>query len=137
MLVQEFQRSIPEHGEVSVVIVGDNVTHAVLKKPKPGGFIVHEHWEGTNTLHVPTNEEVTFARKVVRVSGERFGHFPPISRVDMFRDNSNELAMMELTIIGPMMYIDVNPKVAEALVERLHHELPTICSCKYPERSEL
>lgn len=137
MLVQEFHSSISEHGEVSIVMIGDNVSHAVLKRPAPGGFLVHEHWGGITKLHVPTQEEITFARKVVRVSGERFGHFPSFSRVDLIRDNSNELALMEFTPVCPMIYINGNPNVAEALAAHLHNELQNVCSCEDSGRSGL
>jgi glutathione synthase/RimK-type ligase-like ATP-grasp enzyme len=136
MLVQEFQSSISEQGEVGVVVIGNNVTHAVLKKPKPGGFLVHEHWGGTYTLHVPIQEEIAFAEKVLRVSGVHFGPFP-YARVDMIRDNSNELALIELTAIAPGLQLASNPEAAKVLAEHLHHGLHTICSCEDSGRSEL
>jgi glutathione synthase/RimK-type ligase-like ATP-grasp enzyme len=137
MLVQEFQRSISEQGEVSVVIIGNNVTHAVLKKPKPGGILVHEHWGGTTKLHVPTQEEIAFARNVVREIGKPLGHFLLRARIDMIRDNSNELALMELSATSPHLHLAKNPEAAKIFAEHLHHELCTICSCEDSRRTEL
>jgi glutathione synthase/RimK-type ligase-like ATP-grasp enzyme len=106
MLVQELSTQYKtEQGEqVGVVVVGDNVTHAVLKKPKPDSFLVHLSWGGDQTLYQPTEEKIGFTKQVVRVTGQRFGHFPLRARVDMSRDNSNELDLMEQTADCPGLY---------------------------------
>jgi hypothetical protein len=45
MILQPFQHSITEQGESATMVVGDTITHAVLKKPKLDHFSPMNIWE--------------------------------------------------------------------------------------------
>ena len=61
MLIQPFQYNIVEKGEVSLVIIKGQYTHAVLKVAKAGDFRVQDDFGGSVHDYTPSQEEISFA----------------------------------------------------------------------------
>lgn len=114
MMVQEFQANIVEKGEISMMVFNGEFTHAVLKVAKAGDFRVQDDFGGSVTDYVPSEAEILFAEKTVRMAPE----LPIYARVDIFRDNSNEIALAELEIFEPELWFRLNNAAATVLA---HH----------------
>ena len=107
-IVQPFQKNIVEKGEISLIIINGEFTHAVLKIAKPGDFRVQDDFGGTVHDYTPTSEEIAFAEKAIKACNE----LPLYARVDIFTDNDNKLAIAELELIEPELWFRNHPEAA-------------------------
>jgi len=115
MMLQPFQKNILTHGEISVMIIGGKFTHAVIKKAKTGDFRVQDNFGGTVALHEPSEKEIEFAEKAVTT----ISPLPAYARVDIIRDNEDELALIEIELIEPELWFRLCPEAATALASHL------------------
>ena len=113
MMLQPFQNSIVEKGEISLMIINGKYTHAVLKKAKKGDFRVQDDWGGTVHANTPNHKEITFAEKAVKACIE----MPIYARVDITTDNDGKLAIVELELIEPELWFRNYPKAASFLAD--------------------
>lgn len=111
MMLQPFQHEIAASGETSLVVVGGRFTHAVRKAVRPGDFRVQDDHGGTVHAHEPGGEEVELAERAVAACRRR----PAYARVDVVRGNDGGLALMELELIEPELWLRRHPPAAEAL----------------------
>lgn len=109
-MLQPFQKNIFK-GEISLMVMGGQFTHAVLKVAKPGDFRVQDDFGGSVHDYQPTQAEMDFAEKAVSVCSPS----PSLARVDIIRDNNDELAIIELEMIEPELWFRLNPKAADVL----------------------
>ncbi|MFI5171956.1 MAG: RimK family alpha-L-glutamate ligase [Chitinophagales bacterium] len=121
MLLQPFQNEIIEKGEVAMMVMGGIFTHAVLKKAKPGDFRVQDDFGGTLHDYTPTKEEIAFAEKAVLACST----LPLYARVDIIRDNNDELSVMELEIIEPELWLRRFPEAAKILAGKIREYTST------------
>ncbi len=115
MMLQPFQNSIVEKGEISLMIINGKYTHAVLKKAKKGDFRVQDDHGGSVHIYTPTSKEIIFAEKAVKASIE----FPVYARVDIISDNDGQLAIVELELIEPELWFRNYPEAANYLAEAI------------------
>lgn len=115
MMLQPFQKNVVEKGEVSLMVMGGEFTHAVLKVAKPGDFRVQDDFGGTVHLYDPSPEEIAFSEKAVAACDPQ----PNYARVDIIRDNKDQLALIELELIEPELWFRLNPKAATVLAKSL------------------
>jgi len=113
MMLQPFQNSIVEKGELSLVIINGKFTHAVLKKAKKGDFRVQDDFGGTVYSYSPTSKEIAFAEKTVKACIE----IPIYARVDITTDNDGKLALVELELIEPELWFRNYPMAANYLAK--------------------
>jgi hypothetical protein len=115
MLVQPFQRGVLASGEISLVVIGGELTHAVRKLPKGGDFRVQDDHGGTVHPHAASREEVAFAEASVSHCP-----VPPVyARVDAVRDAAGRLRIMELELIEPELFFRFHPPAAQRLADRV------------------
>jgi glutathione synthase/RimK-type ligase-like ATP-grasp enzyme len=115
MLFQEFQEGVLTGGELSVMVIGGRVTHAVRKVPRQGEFRVHDDLGGTVHPHTPSVDEVTFAERAVAACGS----VPVYARVDVVRDSEAGLVLMELELIEPELFFRWCPESAAKLADEV------------------
>lgn len=115
MMLQPFQENVVKHGEISIMVMGGTFTHAVLKIAKEGDFRVQDDFGGTVHNYTPTAEEIAFAEKAVSACEPS----PHYARVDIIRDNYNELALIELELIEPELWFRMKPEAATVLAESI------------------
>ena len=113
MILQPFQYSIIEKGEISLMVMNGKFTHAVLKTAKKGDFRVQDDFGGTVQIYTPTPPEIDFAVKAVKACKET----PIYARVDVFTDNNGNLAIAELELIEPELWFRKHPKAADQLAK--------------------
>ena len=119
MMLQPFQNSIVETGEISLIIINGVFTHAVLKKAKAGDFRVQDDWGGTVHPYIPTSKEIIFAENAVKACIE----FPIYARVDITTDNDGKLAIVELELIEPELWFRNNIQAAYLLAKSIWDQI--------------
>jgi glutathione synthase/RimK-type ligase-like ATP-grasp enzyme len=119
MLLQPFMHDIVHHGETALIYIDGELTHAIRKTPKPGDFRVQDDHGGTARPCEVSAAEIAFGQAALAASGET----PLYGRVDVVRDNHGALAVMELELIEPELWLRHCPlaahKLAQALARRL------------------
>lgn len=114
MLVQPFMQAIVESGEVSLIVVDGQATHAVRKIAAPGEFRVQDDHGGTVHLHEPDPAEVAVAEKAIAaVPGTVL-----YARVDLVDSPTGPL-VMELELIEPELFFRNCRAAAERLARRV------------------
>lgn len=110
MLLQPFMPAIVESGEVSLIVIAGQVTHAVRKIAAPGEFRVQDDHGGTVHAHAPTAVEIALAEQAIAaVQGE-----VSYARVDLVESPAGPL-VMELELIEPELFFRQAPESAEHL----------------------
>jgi len=115
MMLQPFQKSIVEQGEISMMLFDGIFTHAVLKQVKTGDFRVQDDFGGSVIPYQPTKDQIRFAKKAVNACFE----MPIYARVDIFTDNNGALAIAELELIEPELWFRFNPNAAHVLAKTI------------------
>lgn len=115
MMLQPFQESVVERGELSLMVIGGEYTHAVLKVAKPGDFRVQDDFGGTVHEYQPTQEEIALALAAVKACDPE----PLYARVDIVNDNEGKPAIIELELVEPELWFRRNEEAAERLAEKL------------------
>jgi glutathione synthase/RimK-type ligase-like ATP-grasp enzyme len=113
MMLQEFQNNITVKGEISFMLFGGRFTHAVLKKANGGDFRVQDDWGGTVHDYSPSDDEISFAKQVVEKSTPGIAY----ARVDVMRDNRDELSLIELELFEPELWFRKHPPAAEIFAD--------------------
>lgn len=112
-MIQPFLNRIVDDGEISLMVINGEFTHAVIKKAKHGDFRVQEEFGGTIESYTPSTREIELAEQAV----SSCPHFPLYARVDMVLGNNNELMVSELELIEPDLFFRTHPKSADHLAE--------------------
>jgi glutathione synthase/RimK-type ligase-like ATP-grasp enzyme len=111
MILQPFQEGIVQQGEDTLMVFGGRYSHAVRKVAKSGDFRVQDDYGGTVHEYHPTSEQVELAERAVSVCQL----LPAYGRVDMVCDNQGRLAIMELELIEPELWLRCHPPAATAM----------------------
>jgi glutathione synthase/RimK-type ligase-like ATP-grasp enzyme len=115
VMLQPFQRVILESGELSLMVIGGRYTHAVRKVARPDDFRVQDDHGGTVHPYAAPADEIAFAERAVAACDPT----PVYARVDMLRDNDGLLAVMELELVEPELFMRLHLPAAEAFAERV------------------
>jgi glutathione synthase/RimK-type ligase-like ATP-grasp enzyme len=92
-------------GERSLMFVGPEFHHAVIKKPAPSNpdeFRCNMSLGGTVEVYSPTREELTFAENVLQAY-TRLGYEAHFSRIDVIATDEGP-TLMEAELLNPSMY---------------------------------
>jgi glutathione synthase/RimK-type ligase-like ATP-grasp enzyme len=112
MIVQPFLTDVPETGEDTLMLFGGKFSHAVRKVAKAGDFRVQDDFGGTVQPYTPTAEQIEVAERTMEVVS-RIMPMPVYGRVDLVRDNWGRLAVMELELIEPELWLRFHPPAAD------------------------
>ena len=115
MMLQPFQNSIVERGEISLMVMGGQYTHAVLKIAKPGDFRVQDDFGGTVHKYEPTQAEIALAIAAVEACNPQ----PLYARVDIVDDNDGRPAISELELVEPELWFRRNEEAADKLAKEI------------------
>lgn len=103
-LAQDYLPQIRD-GEKSLVFLGLEYQHAVLKKPtiaNPDEFRCNESLGGTVQVYIPTAAEIAFATFVLKTYQD-LGYKAHFSRID-FVTTTNGPVLIEAELLNPSMY---------------------------------
>ena len=119
LMLQPFQDSVVERGELSLIMIGEECTHAVLKVAKEGDFRVQDDFGGTVHDYEPSSEEIALASAAVKACH----HLPLYARVDIVADNDGKPAISELELVEPEMWFRKNHEAAKKLANAVKNSL--------------
>ena len=105
-LVQPFMENITAEGEFSVFFFGDTYSHTILKTPKTNDFRVQEEHGGRLTLVEPEDDLLNVARTM----RDMIEPEPLYTRADYVRTANDSFALMELELIEPSLYFNMDPE---------------------------
>ncbi len=114
-MLQPFINAVVEEGEYSLFYFADEFSHAILKTPKSGDFRVQEEYGGILKLIEPTPELLKAGRLAVNAIDKTLLY----ARVDLVRLDNGTFALMELELIEPSLYFDMEKGSAKRFVEAL------------------
>ena len=119
MMLQPFLNFVVETGEYSLMCFGGKYSFAVKKIAKSGDFRVQDNYGGTVHPYEPTPEEIAFAEASVAAVSPQ----PVYARVDIIRDNEGQLALAELELIEPELWLRMHPPAADAFADAIARAL--------------
>lgn len=103
-MVQPFNNNIITEGEYSLFYFGGKYSHSILKTPKENDFRVQEEHGGIINSVEPLPEQITLAESILA----KIKPLPLYSRIDFVRTADNNFALMELELIEPSLYFNMN-----------------------------
>ncbi|WP_235738015.1 ATP-grasp domain-containing protein [Nocardioides alcanivorans] len=123
-LVQPLVESIHTEGEWSVYVLDGKVVSAARKMPARGDIRVHEEYGGHTVVAEVTAGHGTLALAAVRAAEELLGCRLPYARVDQMRLPDGSLAVSELELTEPGLYLDHLPGNAAVFADMVVAQLP-------------
>jgi hypothetical protein len=119
VMVQPFLPEIQEDGEWSLIFLGGEFSHAVVKRPADGDFRVQHDFGGTVERREPAAALIEDARAVLKAAGRVTNTGVDeilYARVDgIVRDGA--LLLMELEVIEPVLFFSHAPGAAARMAE--------------------
>ncbi len=117
-MVQPFMQNIVDEGEYSLFFFNGEFSHCVLKKPKEKDFRVQEEHGGKFKSVVPSEQQKTIGKNII----DKLAVLPLYGRTDLVRTVDNDFALMELELIEPSLYFNMDSesptRFANAFAER-------------------
>lgn len=113
-VIQVFLEEVLETGELSVVFIDGEYTHAVRKRGADGEIKVHEEFGGTDELADPTESEMELSRRAVAAVSEQTLY----ARVDLL-SRGDERFVSELEVIEPELFLRHCDAAARLLADRI------------------
>jgi glutathione synthase/RimK-type ligase-like ATP-grasp enzyme len=121
MMVQPFVESVVEHGELLVVFIDGEYSHAVLRRPPMGSFITHEWYGGTVEAVEPTQSQREAAEAVIA----RLSKPTLYARVDLV-DHDDHPLLQELELVEPRLYLGFSASAPERLARAVLRRLDAV-----------
>ncbi|MES2058379.1 MAG: transporter [Pseudomonadota bacterium] len=118
-IIQPFIPAVSGEGELSFLLIGGVLSHAVRKVAIAGDFRVQPQFGGVFTRFDPDAAQLALVGKVMAALPGR----PLYARVDLLRLPDGTLALMELEAIEPDLYPHLEPEVPALLADALANAL--------------
>ncbi len=112
-MVQPFLPSLQDQGELSLICIEGQFSHAVRKRPAPGDFRVQSLWGGTFAAAEPEAAHLEIAERTL----SHVAATPLYARVDLVNDLDGEPCLIELELIEPNLYLTQHAPAAGTLVD--------------------
>ena len=116
-LVQPLVESVRTEGEISVFVLGGRSVAQVRKRPGGDEVRVHEEYGGRSDAEPLADEHAALAAEAVRVAEDLLGARLAYARADLMRLADGTLAVGELEVTEPGLYLDLVPEVAPAFAD--------------------
>lgn len=118
VLVQPFAPEVSRDGELSLVFLGGEFSHAARKRAAPGEFRVQVEHGGTVEPTIVSGDVIEQASRAIAALDES----PVYARVDgILRDGA--LLLMELELIEPNLFLELRESAAERLASAVAERL--------------
>lgn len=119
MMIQPFLSSVAEEGEYSIMLFGGQFSHAIVKRPKTGDYRVQPHLGGTEVACEPPAGSIELAHAALSAAPAEAAY----ARVDMIRDGEGKLAVIELELIEPSLWLQHAPDHGASFVAAIRKAL--------------
>jgi glutathione synthase/RimK-type ligase-like ATP-grasp enzyme len=118
-MVQPFLPSLQDQGELSLIYIAGQFSHAVRKRPAEGDFRVQSLWGGTFAPAQPETAHLEIANRAL----SQVEPTPLYARVDLVNDLNGDPCLIELELIEPNLYLTSYPPAAGALADAVANRL--------------
>lgn len=108
-MVQPFMQNIISEGEYSLFYFGGEYSHTILKTPKQNDFRVQEEHGGILKLVNSNIKLQNIASGIIK----KLTTTPLYARIDLVRGIKDEFLLMELELIEPSLYFNMDPSAAK------------------------
>lgn len=115
-ILQPFIETIATEGEWSYVYIGGTLSHVLIKKPAEGDFRSHGVYGGTVSPAEASSGDRLQVETMLKQIRKQFPFDPLYARIDVVRAEGR-LAIMELELIEPMLYLGTAPGAAGRLAD--------------------
>jgi hypothetical protein len=116
VLMQPYLTSVENHGERSLVFIANQFSHAVRKTAFQKLAAAGEAGE---TSVIAADDEKDFGQDVLAKLKVLTGFEPLYARVDVVRDESNQLMLLELELIEPSLFLAMDAGAANRFAEAI------------------
>ena len=126
VMVQPYQAAVDTHGEVGIVFLEGEFSHAVAKGAllRPGAGIQTNVWEHEEIgAVVPTEEQLAAARGALGVAEGLVGA-TTYARVDLVTRDDGTAAVLELELLDPALFFETQPSAATRFALVLRRLIP-------------
>jgi len=117
-LLQPFLDEVPTHGEISVILLEGEPSHAGRKVPKSGDWRAQAEYGGTLSAEPLTPEIVDLARRVLAV----VPGITAYARIDLV-PHAGRLVVIEAEVVEPALYWNWAPEAADRFAAILKRRL--------------
>jgi hypothetical protein len=101
--------NIIHEGEYSLFYFNGAYSHAILKTPESNDFRVQEEHGGQLETVKPESQLKQAGKKTM----QHLPEMPLYARIDFVRSDQNQLQLMEIELIEPSLYFNMDPKASE------------------------
>lgn len=117
VLVQPYLPAVTREGELSLVVIDGELTHAVRKRPRPGDFRVQDQFGGTAERVEPSDAEAALALRAARAVAGFLRHDLLYARVDLLTGAGGDPLVLEVEVLEPGLFLDLAPAAAERMAD--------------------
>lgn len=121
-MVQPFMKSIIEEGEYSLLFFNGEYSHTNLKKPKEDDFRVQAEHGGIFKQVKPEEKLLNCAKEIIN----KIKPTPLYGRVDLVRTEDNEFALMELELIEPSLYLQIDEEAPKRFAKAFDDRMKSL-----------
>ena len=100
-------------GEISLIWLGGEFSHAVEKRPRAGDFRTQPELGARIAPHRPADDELATAERILAAADEPLLY----ARVDLIRGLDGAPVLMELELVEPDLYLEHDPRGGGAFAE--------------------
>lgn len=127
VLVQEFIPAVENAGEWSLIYFNNELSHAVIKKPRARDFRVQKEFGGSAQPAAPPMAAVDLGNAVLKTLDRR----SIFARVDIVAEHDC-VWLMELELIEPELFLDLAPEAANRLASVIRKVIDEPFTCSKP-----
>ncbi|MEE9415716.1 MAG: hypothetical protein V3V01_10560 [Acidimicrobiales bacterium] len=122
-MVQDFVQSVEDEGELSIIFIEGEVSHAIGK----GSFleldrgVIDNPWEQITYLGLtdPTIDQADLARNVVAVIEKLLGEVLLFARIDVVMSDNGDPFVLEVELFDPVLSLGSMPVAVERLADAI------------------
>lgn len=100
-MIQPYLGSVAAEGEYSFIYFGGRFSHGVVKRAAPGDYRIQSSFGGTTQVYHPDAKELAVGAAALAAVSAPLFH----ARVDLVRLDDGRLALIELELIEPYLYV--------------------------------
>ena len=118
VMIQPFIAELARNGEWSLVLMGGQYSHAVLKRPRSGDFRVQAEHGGSAQASLPSRDTIATARKIT----SSVGHPWLYARVDGC-EIDGRFVLVELEMLEPSLFLGADPLAPDRFAAAIRRTL--------------
>lgn len=111
-MLQPYMQAIENSGERSLIFIGGQYVHTVRRVPFKD--FAHNGSDKASLIE-PEPDEMELAKATLECVGENLLY----ARVDVVRSEEDKVCLMELELVEPSLFLDLNPQAASSFADAI------------------